>query len=62
MNLNRSLQLKMLQALKEHYPSHDPHFHHKFESDPDFIPNLHYLKQHGLLTGIEVKTSLHLNS
>jgi hypothetical protein len=57
MNLNRPLQLRMLQGLKESYPAHTPHFAQRFESDPDFIPNLHYLKGHGLLTGIEVKTS-----
>ena len=37
-----------------------PHFTQQFESNPDFIPNLHYLKQHGLLTGIDTKTSLDL--
>lgn len=58
MNLNRSLQLRMLQALRESYPAHTPHFTQRFESDPDFIPNLHYLKGHGLLTGVEVKTSI----
>jgi hypothetical protein len=47
----------MLQGLKEFYPAHAPHFTHQFESDPDFLPNLHYLIAHGLLTGFEVKTS-----
>ena len=51
MNLNRPLQLRMLQALKEFYPAHNPHFTQQFESDPDFISNLHYLKGHCLLTG-----------
>lgn len=60
MNLNRPLQLQMLQTLKEHYPKHMPHFTQQFESDPDFIPNLHYLKQHGLLTGVDTKTSFDL--
>ena len=46
----------MLQALKESYPAHSPHFVQRFESDPDFIPNLHYLKGHSLLMGVEVKT------
>ena len=44
--------------LKEFYPAHTPHFTQQFESDPDFISNLHYLKGHGLLTGVEVKTSI----
>ena len=57
MNLNRPLQLRMLQDLKEFYPANSPHFSQRFEPDPDFIPNLHYLKGHGLITGIEVKTS-----
>lgn len=57
MNLNRPLQLQMLQRLKEFYPAHAPHFPQQFESDPDFLPNLHYLIAHGLLTGFEVKTS-----
>ncbi len=48
----------MLQALKEYYPSHSAYFIQQFESDPNFIPNLHYLKGHGLLTGVEVKTTL----
>jgi len=58
MNLDRSLQLQMLQALKEYYPAHTPHFTKQFESDPNFVPNLHYLKGHGLLAGVEVKTSM----
>ena len=58
MNLNRALQLRMLQELRESYPAHAPHFTHRFESDPDFLTNLHYLKGHGLLTGFEVKTSI----
>jgi len=57
MNLNRPLQLRMLQRLKETYPAHTPHFTNQFESDPDFYSNLHYLIAHGLLEGHEVKTS-----
>ena len=56
MKLDRPLQLQMLQALKESYPAHRPHFSQQFDSNPDFIPNLRYLHGHGLLTGIEVKT------
>ena len=56
MKLDRLLQLQMLQALKESYPAHRPHFSQQFDSNPDFIPNLRYLYGHGLLTGIEVKT------
>jgi len=56
MNLNRPLQLRMLRTLKESYPAHSANFNQRFESDPDFIPNLHYLKGHGLVTGVEVKT------
>ena len=57
MNLNRPLQHKMLQTLKESYPTHSPYFTQQFAPNPDFIPNLHYLYAHNLLTGIEVKTS-----
>jgi hypothetical protein len=56
MNLNRALQLRMLCALKESYPGHSTNFSQQFGPDPDFIPNLHYLKGHGLVTGAEVKT------
>ncbi|THJ18641.1 MAG: hypothetical protein CAF42_010160 [Nitrospira sp. CG24B] len=56
MNLNRPLQLRILQTLKESYPEHSAIFNQRFGSDPDFIPNLHYLKGHGLVTGIEAKT------
>ena len=57
MNLNRPLQLRMLQVLKESYPAHSPHFTQRFESDPDFIGNLRYLHGHNLLIGIDVKSS-----
>lgn len=48
----------MLQALKEVYPNHAPHFTQQFQADPDFISNLYYLKGHGLLTGTETQKSI----
>jgi hypothetical protein len=58
--LDRKLQLRMLEALKETYPTHNPHFAQAFRSEAGYIPNLHYLKDHGLLTGIDPKTSKEL--
>ena len=58
MNLNRPLQLQMLQVLKESYPDHSPHFEQRFAPILDFIPNLHYLYEQGLLTGHQPKTSI----
>jgi hypothetical protein len=55
MNLNRSLQLRMLQALKGFYPANNPDFIQQFGSDPDYIANLHYLRGHGLLTWAEYR-------
>jgi hypothetical protein len=51
MILNRRLQLKMLETLSDHYPDHAPNFTQQFKSEPDFIPNLHYLKEHDFLAG-----------
>jgi DNA-binding PadR family transcriptional regulator len=57
MSLDRNLQRRMLKALEDKYPSHDTQFTRTFEHETGYMPNLHYLKEHGLLTGAPTKTS-----
>ena len=54
MRLDRQLQLKILEFLRNSYPQHGKYFNEQsFTNHPDFMGNVKYLVEHGLIAGSE---------